>query len=73
MARVRGALANEDRLEAVSMAVAYYVDRMNRDTDKELPKVKDAALDDELVKFMRHAIGGGQVAQPSWQQGSRFR
>jgi hypothetical protein len=57
MARVKGALAHEDRLEAVSMAVSYWTERMNRDQNKALKDHKEGQLKLELKKFMKHTIG----------------
>jgi hypothetical protein len=64
MSRLKGALPHEDRLEAVSMACAYWVERMDRDKDKMHDKFKEDLLDKELRRFMDNAIsfgaGGGQ-------------
>lgn len=57
MERERGALPHEDRLEAVAIACSYWVDRMNRDAEKEQQRVKDQALEEELRSFMEHALG----------------
>lgn len=51
MSRQKGALPNEDRLEAVSMACSYYVERMDRDKDKMHDKYKEGLLDEELRRF----------------------
>lgn len=68
LSREKGALPNEDRLEAVQMACQYWVDRMDRDTDKALENHKDKLLDEELRKFMNHARGtfGGNRFQ-TWR------
>ena len=57
MARLKGALAHEDRLEALSMACAYHMERMARDEDKALQSHKDKILQIELQNFMNHALG----------------
>jgi hypothetical protein len=59
--RTRGALAHDDRLEAVSMACRYWVDRMDRDRDKSLDAVKRKALDEELRKIKQHVLGVGKA------------
>lgn len=56
MSRQKGALPNEDRLEAVSMACEYFVERMDRDKDKMLAKHKDEVIDEELKRFMDNAF-----------------
>jgi hypothetical protein len=57
MERIKGALAHEDRLEAVSMAVAYWTERMNRDQKLALKDHKEGVLKAELKQFMKHTIG----------------
>lgn len=52
--RLKGALAHEDRLEAVSMACAYWTERMDRDKDKMLAKHQEELLDKELQAFGSH-------------------
>jgi hypothetical protein len=59
MERVKNALPHEDRIEAVSMAVAYFTERMARDQDKTLRQHKEDALDKELEKFMENAFYTG--------------
>jgi hypothetical protein len=59
MSRLKGALANEDRLEAVSMACAWWVERLDRDKDKMHDKHKQDLLDQELRRFMDNAISFG--------------
>jgi Autographiviridae terminase large subunit len=51
MERVKGALPNEDRLEAVSMACAFWTDRMDRDRAKMLDKAKELEIDRMLRRF----------------------
>lgn len=68
MSRIKGALPNEDRLEAVSMACSFFVARMDRDKDKMHDKFKEEALDKELRGWMENAFSFGQ--QPghlTWQ------
>lgn len=51
MSRLKGALANEDRLEAVAMACSYWVERLDRDKDKMHDKHKEELRLKELRKF----------------------
>jgi hypothetical protein len=55
MTRERGALPHEDRLEAVSMAVKYWVDYMAQDVDEALEQYQDDVLDEELARFVENA------------------
>lgn len=69
MSRLKGALPNEDRLEALAMACGYWTQQMDRTADQRLKKVKDEALDAELRKFMKAAgargpYGGGYLYAP---------
>jgi hypothetical protein len=66
MARLKGCLPNEDRLEAVSMACSYWTERMSRDKNKALEDHKANLLDQELKKFMQSAfkVGVRQHQQP---------
>jgi hypothetical protein len=62
MARVKGALPNDDRVEALSMACAYWTERLARDQDKQLKSHRDDLLDMELKKFME-GFGGSPINQ----------
>jgi hypothetical protein len=53
----RGALIHDDRLDALSMAVGYWVEHMARDQDKSVQAIKDKALKGELKDFMKHVLG----------------
>lgn len=57
MERTKGALANEDRLEALAMACQYWVDRMNQDQETVLERHREELLENELREFMENAIG----------------
>jgi len=71
MQRLKGALPNEDRVEAVSMACSYFVEKMARDKDKMLEKHKAGLLDAELRKFVKGVVnfsvrGARQIAPKSF-------
>jgi hypothetical protein len=53
----RGALAKDDRIDALAMAVAYWVDTMDKDTQKVLDEHRDEMLRLELQKFSDHVLG----------------
>ena len=63
--RDRGALSNDDRLDALAMAVQYWVEQMGRDTDLALVEQKDRLLDDELARFA-NSVFGKKRKQPTW-------
>ena len=68
--REKGALVHDDRIDVLSMAVAYWVEQMAADVDKEIKVRKDKLLDEELERFMENAIGRDRY-QPeniTWMQ-----
>lgn len=66
--RERGALVHDDRLDVLSMAVAYWVEQMSADVDREMKTRKDELLDKELEKFMQNAISVNKFTEvePKW-------
>jgi hypothetical protein len=58
MVRQRGALAQDDRLDALAMAVSYWQLQAARDTDRAVAEHHEAKLEAELEKFMKGALGG---------------
>ena len=63
--KVRGALAHDDRLDVLAMAVQYWVDQMAADADNEIQVRKDDLLDAELDKFMSNLNFGTSSREPS--------
>lgn len=57
--RDRGALAYDDRVDALAGAVAYWVEQMARDTEQAAIAHKDRLLEQELARFMEHSLGAG--------------
>jgi hypothetical protein len=47
----RGALGHDDRLDALAIAVAYWVEQMAADADKEMDVRKNDVFMQELQKF----------------------
>jgi Holliday junction resolvasome RuvABC endonuclease subunit len=56
--RERGALAHDDRLDALAIAVAYWTEHMARDNNKAADQIKQTALEAELKKFVNGILGG---------------
>lgn len=52
LTRQRGAITHDDRLDALSMAVAYWTEQMAQDADKRMVERKEDRLKEELEKFM---------------------
>ena len=65
--KVRGALAHDDRLDVLAMAVQYWVDQMAADADTEIRSRKEELLDLELDKFMSNLnMSKEKPVQQSW-------
>ena len=52
----RGALAHDDRLDALSMATAYWVEQMASDADKAIVDRKDELLMETLERFSTNTL-----------------
>ena len=63
--RDRGALAHDDRLEALSMAVAYWTQQMAKDTELVEREHREQLLDAELERFIENALGAKTI-QLKW-------
>jgi len=61
----RGALAKDDRLDALAMACAYWVETMDKDTQVALDEHRAELLDQELARFHDQVLGGSP-ASSSW-------
>ena len=55
--RDRGALAKDDRLDAVAIAVAYWAKAMAVETDKAVESNRERLMKLELERYIKHAIG----------------
>lgn len=54
--RDRGALARDDRLDALAGAVSYWTKQLARVTDVEIVKFKEREIQKELDRFMEHLL-----------------
>ncbi len=55
--RTKGALAYDDRLDVLSMAVAFWSERMAQDVNRKMAIRRDELLNAELERFMENAVG----------------
>lgn len=62
----KGALLHDDRLDALAGAVAYWVEAMDRDTDRVIADHREHLLELELQTFMDHVVGGGPQVSTMW-------
>jgi hypothetical protein len=58
----RGAITHDDRLDALSMAVAYWTEQMAQDADNRMRERKVDQIDAELRKFMDSCTGKKALA-----------
>jgi hypothetical protein len=64
--RDRGSLKHDDRLDALAIAVAYWVEHMARDSDDALREHREALLDADLRKFLDSIEAGEPQQLDSW-------
>jgi len=53
----KGSLRNDDRLDALSIAVAYWIEQMSVDSDRALDDHRQRLLKTDLERFMSNALG----------------
>ena len=53
----RNSLAKDDRLDALALAVAYWLEAMSRDQDKAVEGLKDKHVMESLKDFVKGALG----------------
>lgn len=53
----RGSLVKDDRVDVLSIAVNYWTEQMDRDVTKNIDQHRERLLDEELERFMAHALG----------------
>ena len=61
---------HDDRLDALAMAVKYWVDQMAADADFEIKERRDELFDMELEKFVNGIMGqqGVENKQLTWMK-----
>ena len=64
--REKGALGADDSVDALAGAVAYWVEQMDKDTDKVIDEHKDALLQKELDSFIDNVLGIGGRTSSNW-------
>lgn len=70
LTRDRGALSHDDRLDALAIAVAYWVEHLATDGNKIADAIKAKALDNELKKFV-NGILGRKPRKPGWMNSNQ--
>ena len=59
----KGALAKDDRLDALALAVHYWTERMAQDTEDAAESSRATALHHELTRFIQHAVGAPESSE----------
>ena len=62
----RGSLAHDDRLDALAMGVAYWVEQMAADVELEMRSRKEKLLMDELDKFVNGYYINSPARASTW-------
>lgn len=70
--RDRGALVHDDRIDALAMAVSYWVEHMARDTEKAADEHKQALLEASLKDFANTVFGINTGAETMNDGGTWF-
>ena len=63
----RGCLRNDDRLDALAIGVAYWIEQLAVDSTSQVEDFKERQLKTELEKFMEHAVGRSTIGD-NWIQ-----
>lgn len=53
----RGAIPHDDRLDALAIAAAYWVEQMAQDEEKQIDRRKEEERDKQLQEFLDHCVG----------------
>jgi hypothetical protein len=67
ISRDRGSLAHDDRLDALAIAVAYWIEHMSRDNDKAAEAIKSKAMAEELRRWKTGITGQKKTQVSTWQ------
>jgi hypothetical protein len=62
----KGSLKHDDRLDALSMAIGYWVENMKQDADRGIARERDDKFEEDLKHFMDHAIGRQSRSSTNW-------
>ena len=68
LTRDRGAITHDDRLDALSIAIAYWTEQMAQDASQKMEDRKEDLLREELQRFQDsfHKARGSSVRGPNW-------
>jgi len=63
LTRDRGSIIHDDRLDALSMAIAYWTEQMDADSESLASMQKTEAFNREIERFMDNAVGHTRSAE----------
>jgi hypothetical protein len=66
LTRDRGAIIHDDRLEALAMAVNYWTEQMDADSETIAAQQKLDAFNGEIQRFIDSAVGGKKSSGDKW-------
>ena len=68
LTREKGSLGHDDRIDVLSMAVAYWVEQMARDVDEALTARSEELFKQEIEQFMDNCrlVNGKSDRQTTW-------
>lgn len=62
----KGALLQDDRLDALAIAIGYWVEQMASNADLKMNDRRNELMDKELERFMNAALGGKRHNENVW-------
>lgn len=71
LTREKGALAHDDRLDALAIAVMYWTEQLASDADTEQRDHRQRELDKELERFIDNILGSEGSRTPIWSEHMR--
>jgi Holliday junction resolvasome RuvABC endonuclease subunit len=71
LTREKGALVHDDRIDALSIAIAYWVEQMAADADEEQKSYKSEQLDLALEKFTQNVFNEREPKERIWSETMR--
>ena len=66
LTRDKGALMQDDRLDALSIAIGYWVEQMGQDVNRKMQDRQEQMLDEQLKDFQRSVFGFKRKPKPNW-------
>jgi hypothetical protein len=62
----RGSLVHDDRIDALSIAINYWVEKMGSDVDESIYRRREERKNKELEIFLKHTVGSNKKHHTGW-------